>query len=235
MKVEVLFPDLINLYGELGNAKLLKMIFKDDCYFTNYSDEPKFNKEDIDLIYLGPCSESRQLIVLKKLLIYKDRLKELVEKGCIFICVGNGGDYFGSYILDDQKNKIPCLGFFNYHTEINTSKRHNCFFLGKDDDGLEYVGFKSQFGLIYDVKDEDIWLTKIRGSGNNEKQENEGFKYKNFFLTNLIGPFLIMNPHFVKKVLELKNYNFELDIYDDMVKAYKQRVEEFKDPKTENV
>lgn len=234
MKVEVLFPDLINLYGELGNAKLLKMIFKEDCFYTNYSDEPKFIKEDVDLIYIGPCSEARQLLVLKKFLNYKDRLKELIEKGCIFICVGNGGDYFGQYILDDDKNKIECLKFFSYHTEIDTTKRHNCFFLGKDIDGLEYVGFKSQFGLVYDVKDENLWLKTLRGSGNNKDQKDEGFRYKNFFLTNLIGPFLVMNPYFLKKVLQLKKYSFELDIFDDMIKAYSQRVEEFKDPKTEN-
>ncbi len=233
MKAEILFPDIINLYGELWNGKILKLLLKDNCYFTNYTKQPKFVTEDIDLIYIGPTSEIKQKYVLNVLMSYRKRILELINKGTIFLCVGNGGDYFGRYI-DDGTNKILCLNIFDYYTKIDFSTRHNCLFLGHDDE-LEYVGFKSQFGLLYNIDDQYNWIRTDRGHGNDLTSKYEGFKYNNFYLTNLMGPFLIMNPYFLKNLFQLKNSNFDLYLFDKLVLAYNQRVKEFKDSHTKMI
>lgn len=234
MKAEILFPDLINLYGELWNGKIIKTILKENCYFTNYDQQPHFIDESIDLIYIGPTSENKQLIILDKLKHYRERLVELIENGTIFLCVGNGGDYFGQYIITDNYIKTNCLNIFDYYTKIDFKTRHNSMFLGVDHQNLEYVGFKSQFGLLQNVKSEDTWIKTRRGYGNNINEVGEGFKYKNFYLTNIIGPFLIMNPYFLIKLFDLKNYCIDKNILSNMILAYEQRLKEFKDPKTKN-
>ena len=63
----------------------------------------------------------------------------------------------------------------------------------------------------------------------------EGFRDRNLFATYLVGPFLILNPDFtlylMRDVMKIKDA--ELAFEDEIRLAYKRRVDEFYDPKTE--
>ena len=52
---------------------------------TNYADEPRFVTEDVDLIYMGAMTENQQKMVIDKLMPHKERVRELVDKGVVFI------------------------------------------------------------------------------------------------------------------------------------------------------
>ena len=70
MKIEVLFPEVCNLYGELGNISFLKKSCPEiEIVETSLKDEPLFIREVPDLIYMGTMTERAQLIVLEKLMI----------------------------------------------------------------------------------------------------------------------------------------------------------------------
>ena len=235
MKAEIIFPDMINLYGEQGNARLLRQILNDDCRFTLFTERPWFADEDVDLIYIGPTSEPKQITILDQLRPYRSRLQELIEQGCTVLCVGNGGDYFGTHIAGIAPNPVERLGIFSYHTLVDYQHRHNSFYLGTDANHLEFVGFKSQFGLVHDIPESQTWLHTLRGFGNTAEMAGEGFRHLNFYLTNLIGPFLVMNPHFTAQILREHDVEMDRNLFDQMVKAYDQRVLEFKDPKTVNL
>ena len=83
MKIEVLFPEVANLYGDLSNIEYLKKCLNNDVEIieTSLNDEPAFVKQDdINLIFMAGMTEKSQEIVIKKLKPYADRIDELVSK-----------------------------------------------------------------------------------------------------------------------------------------------------------
>ena len=69
MKVEVLFPEVCNLYGDLMNIEYLKRSAGGfDVIETSLKSEPYFtSNDDVSLIYMGTMTESAQELVLKAL------------------------------------------------------------------------------------------------------------------------------------------------------------------------
>ena len=60
MKIEVLFPEVANLYGDLSNIEYLKKCLNDDVEIieTSLNDEPAFVKQnDINLIFMAGMTE----------------------------------------------------------------------------------------------------------------------------------------------------------------------------------
>lgn len=49
MKIEILYPEFCNLYGDLGNVLYLEETLKNSAEFiyTNILDKPRFLSEDI--------------------------------------------------------------------------------------------------------------------------------------------------------------------------------------------
>lgn len=226
MKIEILYPEIANLYGESGNINYLKKCFSNEkVKEIHINDKPIFDYKEIDLIYMGSMSEKNQELIIKKLLPYKESIKEYIENNHIFIVTGNALEIFQQYILDGNQ-KIECLGIFKGYAVRNYEKRHNSLFLG-DYDGIKIIGHKSQFTFSYDSN--NSFISRVRGVGMNKEDNNEGIKYKNFYGTYLLGPFLIFNPDFTKKILNLKTLPYEKSIYE----AYNIRLGEFLDSKTE--
>ena len=104
MKIEVLYPELSNLYGDYYNAKYLAMCIPDSqTVFTSNNDKPAFLSEKVDIICMGSMSERNQEFAIKHLMPYKDKIKELVENGTFFLATGNSFEIFGKHIEDDDK------------------------------------------------------------------------------------------------------------------------------------
>lgn len=229
MKVEILFPEICNLYGDTANGMYLKKCFPTSTVETSIHEEPKFIKGDIDIVYIGTSSEKYQELIIERLLPYKEKIKEYIEKEKIIIATGNAMEIFEEYIMDEVTNKkIECLNIFKGYAIRNINKRHNSLFLG-DYEGIKLVGHKSQFTFSYNI--ENRFITKERGIGNNKDDSFEGINYKNFYGTYLLGPFLIFNPNFTKKILGIETLPEEEAIYD----SYNYRLDEFQNPKTEFV
>ena len=222
MKIEVLYSEVANLYGDLFNIHYLeKTIPNVTVYYTGLNDKPKFADEKIDLIYMGPMMERFQEVIINKLKPYKKEIKELIENDTIFLITGNALEIFGSKIDD-----IKALGIFKTTAKRDFTKHHNSCFIG-DFENMKIVGFKSQFSYLYDNK--YSFINVINGYGMNENDPNEGIRYHNFFGTYLIGPFLIYNPPFTEYLLKLLKYNGDIAYREDVYKAYNIRKEEYLD------
>ena len=64
MKIEVLYPEVANLYGDLENLTYLKKSCPEiEIVETHLTDEPLFVSEKPDLVYMGTMTESAQLLV----------------------------------------------------------------------------------------------------------------------------------------------------------------------------
>ena len=85
MRIEVLFPERCNLYGDLSNVEYLKRCLPQAEFVeTSLQEEPRFAKEPVDLVYLGPMTERTQELVLERLRLHRERLEELiVEDGSV--------------------------------------------------------------------------------------------------------------------------------------------------------
>jgi len=229
INIEILFPEFCNLYGDISNMKYLKKCLpKANFIETAFDEEPAFLNKNINLIYLGPMTESMQEKVISKLMQYKDKIKELIEQNVIFLITGNALEIFGEYIENEDGSKIEALGIFNIYAKRDMLNRHNSIFIGEFEN-IEIVGFKSQFTMCYGDNAKNYFAKVQKGIGLNKESNLEGIKQNNFIGTYLIGPILILNPLFTKKIIEQMGVeNTKLAFEEDVLAAYKQRLEEFK-------
>ena len=233
MKIEILFPEFCNIYGDYGNVIYLKACLPDAEFIeTSLNDEPKFITEDIDLVYMGSMTEKVQEKIIKKLMSYKEIIKQKIEDNKAFLLTGNSFEVFGNYIEEDNKNKIEGLGIIDIYSERRMFDRYNSIFVG-DFEGIEIIGFRDQFALQYGNNTDTYFAKAIRGDGLNKKSKLEGVKIKNFIGTSILGPILVLNPIFTKYYLQniLGIENAEIAYEQDAMEAYEKRLSEFKDPK----
>lgn len=233
MRVEVLYPEFGNYFGDSGNIRYLQACVKDiEIIKTNNRSIPRFVNEDVDMVYIGSMSEKKQEIAVKCLLPYKQRIVELIEKGVIFLATGNAMELFGKCIRDDEE-ETPMLGIFPFYADRCICEiRHNSQFIGKYND-IKIVGYKSQFSACKgEFPDPFIEVSGGYGNNNTKEDKYEGVHYKNFFATYLLGPFLVLNPLFTKHLLGLMGHNEGIAFEKEVIEAYNQRVECLEDEST---
>lgn len=228
MKIEILFPEFCNLFGDMYNMKYLKMCIPDAEFIeTALEEEPAFVKKDVNLIYLGPMTENTQEKVIAKLLPYKERILELIEKNVVFLFTGNAIEVLGKYIENEDGTRINGLGIFDVYAKRDMFHRHNSYLIGKYED-IEVIGFKSQFTMMYGDNTQIPFIEVEKGIGINKDSKIEGIKKNNFIGTYLIGPLLILNPLFTKKILEMLGVNNEVALKEDTMSAYEARIRELR-------
>lgn len=229
MKIEVLFPEVCNLYGDTSNIKYLKKCMPEAEIIEKHVDSNIiFEDEDINMIYMGPMPENTQEIVIKKLMPYKEKIEKMINNNVVFLVTGNALEIFGKYIENEDGRKIEALGLIDIYAKKDMLHRHNSIFLGEYED-IKIVGFKSQFTMAYGNNEENYFAKAVKGIGLNEESKLEGIKINNFIGTYLIGPILILNPLLTKKILAMlgestTNIAFEKEVME----AYNQRLLEFK-------
>lgn len=231
MRIEVLFPEYCNLFGDLFNIKYLQLCLPEaERLDTHLWEEPALEAEG--LIYMGPMSESTQERVIKKLMPYRDRLRELIEGGMAFLLTGNAMEVFGSYIETGDGRRIEGLGLLPLWARRDLMHRHNSVFLG-DWQGQEVTGFKSQFTMAWPTEDGAksgaLGLFPVKkGVGLNKKCPYEGLHRNNLFATYLQGPILPLNPCFAKSLMEAMGApGAELAFAEEAGEAYRARVADF--------
>lgn len=225
--IEILFPEFCNLYGDISNMKYLKKCLpKANFHETAFDEEPIFTKEKVNFIYLGPMTEKMQEKVIKKLMPYKERIKELIEKDVIWLVTGNAVEIFGKYIENEDGTKIEALNIFDIYAKRDMLHRHNSVFVGNLE-GIKIVGFKSQFTFAYGNNKETYFANVEKGIGLNKESKLEGIRKNNFIGTYLIGPILILNPLFTKKLIKKMGIeDAKVAFEEDTLAAYNQRLSE---------
>lgn len=233
MKIEYLFPEHCNLFGDPANIKYLSQCLPTaQIIETHFTEEPRFLTEKVDLVYMGGMTEDMQEQIAAKLMPYRDRIKELIEEGQVFLVTSNAVELFGTSITKNDKTKFDTLNIFDFESRINFYDRLNSLVLGTYNN-LKIIGFKTQFSTMYAKNFKYPFMNVTRGLGMNKKSSIEGVCYRNFFGTYLVGPFLVLNPLFVKHLLTVMGVkNPQIAHEEAMMDAYQYRLEEFENPKT---
>lgn len=232
MKIEVLFPEFCNLYGDLANMKYLQKCLPEAEFIeTAFDQEPVFVKEKVNLIYLGPMTETMQERAISKLKNYRKRLQEVIDQNTVMLLTGNSLEIFGNYIEKENGEKIEGLGIFPIHAKRDMMHRWNDMVLGKmkQQEDIEIVGFKNQFTQSYGENTENPFVLVEKGTGLCKESKLEGIQQNNCIATYLLGPILIINPLFTKYILSKMGVeNPRLAFETEVMEAYEKRLEEFK-------
>ena len=229
IKIAHLYYDLMNLYGDNGNIKALKIMLEEqglkvDISLLTIGDKIDFNK--YDLFYIGPGTFDNEKLVLNDLMQYKDDIKKAIEDNKFFIAVGNSLDLFGKKINDEDG-----LNIFNFDTTKITKRLVGEVYLKAKIVSEMLVGFKNQDSII-NFEDNTIFDV-IKGYGLNENSDKEGILINNFFGTYIIGPIFVRNPEllvwYTKKIMHSKDkefdpqkvdLGFEEEAHDEFIKNY---------------
>ena len=159
MKIEVLFPEVANLYGDLSNIEYLKKCLNNDIEIieTSLNDEPAFVKQDdINLIFMAGMTEKSQEIVIKKLKPYADRIDELVSKNQPVLLLGNAMEILGKFIENEDESQIRAVGLYHFYAHRDMMHRYSGYYLGKHKD-IEIVGISVESEVPDQLLNKEIY------------------------------------------------------------------------------
>ena len=230
-KVEILFPEICNLFGNMYNIKYLQETTDEiEVINTELTQKPKFLDEKVDMVYIAPMTEKSQELVINALKQYKDEIKKKIDENQIILAIGNALEIFGDYIENEDDSKIEALGLTGLYAKRDMMHRYNSLFLGEFEN-MKIEGFKSQFSMSYGDNSQNYLFEAIRGDGLNKETKFEGIKINNFMGTYVLGPLLVVNPQFTKYILKLMDINVEKVAFEEIAnKCYDIRLKEFENP-----
>ena len=238
LTIEMLFPEIANLHGDNANIDYLALCRPDARVLrTGLTDTPAFSSERVDLVYLGPLTEQGQLKAIERLRPHTGRIEALIEAGTTFLVTHNALEIFGTRIRNAEMHyDVSGLGIFDLESEVRMFGRYNGKVMGTVADlGHEHpiVGYKSQFSMVTAADTVPGFLTADRGIGRNSATAVEGVRRNRFIGTSLLGPLLITNPHFTRKLLAQLDPDSEPVLAHEQlaVTAYEARLKDFRDRK----
>ncbi|WP_373899102.1 type 1 glutamine amidotransferase [Haloimpatiens sp. FM7315] len=212
-----LYPDLLNVYGDVGNILILKHRAEQrgiKVNIHNVSVGDIFHKENYDIVFFGGGQDYEQSIVSRDLIETKvDSLKEYIEDGKVFLSICGGYQLLGKYYTTPEGNKLNGLGILDLYTEAGNTRFIGNTVIYNEMFKETYVGFENHSGRTYIGKNL-LPLGKVQaGYGNNGEDGYEGCIYKNTFCTYFHGSLLSKNPELadrlIYKALEKKYKTFE--------------------------
>jgi CobQ-like glutamine amidotransferase family enzyme len=231
MKIEILYPEICYLYGDLMNIEYLRRcIPAAEVVRTSLKTRPAFLDGGVDMVYLCSMTERAQELVIDALRPHTEKIKELIDGGTIFLATGNALEIFIKDIENEDGSKLEALGLFDLTAKRRMTDRYNALYLGKFRD-IDIVGLKSQFAHAYGDDHDPLFIT-MRGAGRSPGAIPEGIRKNNFMATYVLGPLLIMNPPFTKYIMGLLGAgDLPLAYEKAAMDSYELRLKEYSDPK----
>jgi lipid II isoglutaminyl synthase (glutamine-hydrolysing) len=238
LTIEMLFPEIANLHGDNANITYLAQCRPDARVIrTSLTDTPAFVEEPVDLVYLGALTELGQLKAIERLKPHRDRIESLIESGTAFLFTHNALEVLGTRIRNDEMNyDVAGVGIFELESTLRMFGRYNGKVMGAVPEvGAEHpvLGYKSQFSMVSSPASLPGFLTADRGIGRNTTTAVEGVRRGNFIGTSLIGPLLVVNPHFTRSLLAQLDPDSEPKLAHETfaLAAYDARLSDFQDTK----
>ncbi len=237
LTIEMLYPEIANLHGDSANIEYLAQCRPDARVIrTALTDDPAFTAGRVDLVYLGPLTETGQLLAIRHLRPHRDRLAALLAAtSTTFLFTHNALEVLGARIRnDDMGYDEPALGILDIETTVRMFGRYNGKVMGiAPEAGAQYpiVGYKSQFSMVAAPESMPGFLTADRGIGRHPRTAVEGVRVGGLLGTSLLGPLLVDNPWFTKGLLARLDPDTEpvLAHEDLALAAYDARLADFRD------
>lgn len=205
IKICHLYPDLLNLYGDLGNIKAMTKHLEASgikCSVENLTLGNKLDWQKYDLFFVGGGQDFEQSILSKDLIATGNdsAIKTAIENDKTFLAICGGYQMLGLYYQTWEGNRLNYIGAIDFYTIGSKNRQIGNFSFEIDGIG-EIVGFENHSGRTFlGPKAQPLGHTK-NGNGNNGEDYTEGVRYKNVFGTYSHGPVLPKNPKFTNAIL----------------------------------
>ncbi|MBD7915255.1 type 1 glutamine amidotransferase [Clostridium sp. Sa3CUN1] len=226
-----LYPDLLNVYGDVGNILILKHRAEArgiKVNLINISLNDEFDAENTDILFFGGGQDFEQSIVSADLkTIKKPMLKKYIEDEKVLIAICGGYQLLGNYYIAPNGEKIEGLGILDIYTESGENRFIGNTVIYNEDFNETYVGFENHSGRTY-INNLKPLGKCLHGYGNNGEDGYEGCIYKNTYCSYFHGSLLSKNPEladrFLKIALEKKYGNIELKSLDNTLELKAKEV-----------
>ena len=203
-----LFPDLLNLYGDGGNVRILEQ----RCRWRGIPVEVRrvnhgetIDLDDVDLVFLGGGPDREQRMASEDLMRMKDDLRAFVEADGTLLAICGGYQILGrTWLLGDEV--VEGLGILDIETQragTSADRLIGDIVLGSSLAALPVIGYENHAGrtcLGGSVEP----FGSVEGSvghGNNDDGNIDGVRYRNVTGTYLHGPLLSKNPEVADALL----------------------------------
>lgn len=212
INVAWMYPDILNLHGERGNAKAFELVSKkigvklNIDRIDNLEENVDFEKYDILLFNAGELKTIETVSnILKK---QKEELDKYIKDNKIILLTGTTGALFA-----DKIDRIDNSSFEGLNI-LNMDIKERNMVIGDD---LYYSMGKMDI-MSCQIQMIDVILKSTKPFGNikygygNNGTNMEGARYKNVIFTNALGPVLVKNPWFTEYLIKLacKNKNIKI-------------------------
>ena len=221
-----LYPDAMNLYGDLGNVLTLKRRCEWRGLDFAVTDVKVGDAADLtrsDIVFMGGGQDRGQKIVGADLLERGPALIERVENGMAALTICGGFQLFGQYFHTVDGTDIPGIGLFDAHTVGGTRRLIGNVVVDISETSTQWappfsyvaagssdmsesspstlVGFENHSGLTYLGERTSPLGTVMKGYGNLGDGGAEGGWYRAAFGTYLHGSLLPKNPWFADHLI----------------------------------
>ena len=219
LKLVHLYPLFLNIYGDIGNIKVLK----NRCEWRDIELEiQQLNIGDklekgTDIFFIGGGQDRQQVEVSEELQKHKQLLTEEYKSNAVFLGICGGYQLMGEYYQPHDARRLEGIGILDAYTVAGSTR-----FIGNVTAKTDYlpdrntlVGFENHSVLTYLNGDTTPMATVVVGNGNNGIDKTEGARSRNAFGTYLHGSFLPKNPHFADYMIKLalnKKYNDDIEL-----------------------
>lgn len=258
VKLYHLYPDAMNLYGDLGNVLTLQK----RCEWRGIDFEvvdvklgDKVSFTDTDIVFMGGGQDRGQKVIAADLVKRGPEIKDRINEGMVALTVCGGFQLFGKFFRTMEGVEIPGISVFDAETVAGKKRLIGNVIVDIAHTSSEWatkyryqrvetphatlVGFENHSGLTKLSGETKPLGYVVKGFGNMGDGGYEGGWYKNAFGTYLHGSLLPKNPWFADHLIEaalVHRYGspIPLDKIDDSLEiaAHKAAIDRAKSAKT---
>lgn len=195
IRVLQLYPRDMNIYGDWGNALVLKQRISWHGYtpeLLEYNVGDDFPAE-VDLIVGGGGQDSGQLVIQEDLQSRAGVLTELAEDGAPMLVICGLYQLFGRFFKTHLGTVIPGIGVLDVETHGTDERLIGNVKVTTSEFG-EVLGYENHSGQTTLGTGVRPLGTVAKGTGNNSSDGHEGARYKNVVASYLHGSLLPKNP-----------------------------------------
>ena len=206
-----MYPNLLNLHGEVGSIQALVQIGKkldvdvEIIRIEDFDDPIPYDSLDMLIFLPGEIVTFNNLIPA----LNTESFKEYLNNNGYVLAIGTSGLMFGKEILREDGTTVHGLGLLDMTAKERKYVWGDDLHFRLNHTEMELIGSQIQMA---DVEAANPLGTTIYGMGNNNSGA-EGARWNNLIYTNCLGPLFVKNPWFAESIIRdiLLEKNVELD------------------------
>lgn len=204
-----LFPDLMNLYGDGGNVRILARRLRDrqipvETRRVEYGDS--IDLREVDLVFLGGGPDREQRLALTELMRMRDDLRAFVEDDGALLTICGGYQILGRtwLLADEEVEGLEIIDMTTGRASSSTDRLIDNIVLRSPIASMPVVGYENHAGRTYLGSGIEPFgeVVSSTGHGNNESDHCDGVRWRKVVGTYLHGPLLAKNPEVADTLLD---------------------------------